>query len=178
MKKIITLVLAFLITETVCAGQRLTDIQPGFPCIRIPQVEKRLGSVLLAAQDENGISKYTGTQSGVDATVVYYCDQGRLTVQEITFTSTTQNKARLIADEQRQKIIKHLGEPIHDGLNLRVWKKMLFGILGADLDYLTSVVVWGREKEDVMLLIRETEDNHWEVIVSQGSSKIEYILNS
>ncbi len=54
---------------------------------------------------------------------------------------------------------------------------MLFGILGADLDYLTSVVVWGKEKKDVMLLVRETEDKSWVVIISQGSSKIEYILN-
>ena len=54
----------------------------------------------------------------------------------------------------------------------------MFGILGADLDYLTSVVVWGREKEDVMLLVRETEEKLWVVIISQGSSKMEYILNS
>ena len=55
---------------------------------------------------------------------------------------------------------------------------MLFGFLGADLDYLTSVVVWGRAKEDVMLLVRKTEDKHWVVSISRGSSKMEYILNS
>ena len=54
----------------------------------------------------------------------------------------------------------------------------MFGFLGADLDYLNSVVVWGKAKEDVMLLVRETEDKRWEVTISQGSSKTEYILNS
>lgn len=178
MKKIIVFLLASLLVGTVCAGQRLVDIQPGFSCDGIPQVEKRLGSVELAAQDANGISKYMGTQGGVEATVVYHCDQGRLTEQEIIFTSTTQSKAYRIANEQRKELAKNLGEPIHDGLNLGVWRKMMFGILGADLDYLTSVVVWGREKEDVMLLVRETEDKRWEVTISQGSSKMEYILNS
>lgn len=43
---------------------------------------------------------------------------------------------------------------------------------------LTSVVVWGRKNTDVMLLVREIEDSHWEVIISQGSAKTEYILNS
>jgi hypothetical protein len=55
---------------------------------------------------------------------------------------------------------------------------MLFSFLGADLDYLGAVVVWGKEKEDVMLLIREIETNRWEISISQGSSKFEYILNS
>ena len=55
---------------------------------------------------------------------------------------------------------------------------MIFGFLGADLDYLTSVVVWGRAKEDVMLSVRETEDKLWMVIISQVSSKMAYILNS
>ena len=178
MKKIIVFLLASLLVGTVCAGQRLVDILPGFSCDGIPQVEKRLGSVELATQDANGISKYTGTQGGEEATVVYYCDQGRLTEQELIFTSTTQSKAYRIANEQRKELAKNLGEPIHDGLNLGAWRKMMFGILGADLDYLTSVVVWGREKEDVMLLVRETEDKRWEVTISQGSSKIEYILNS
>ena len=178
MKKTVVFLLASLLVGTVYAQQRLVDIQPGFPCEGIPQVEKSLGSVELAAQDSNGISKYMGMQGGVDVTVVYHCDQGQLTQQEIIFTSTTQSKAYLIAKEQRKKLAKKLGEPIHDGLNLGSWRKMMFGILGADLDYLTSVVVWGRAKEDVMLLVRETEDKRWEVIISQGSSKMEYILNS
>ena len=54
----------------------------------------------------------------------------------------------------------------------------MFGILGADLDYLTSVVVWGRSKEDVMLLVKRTEEKVWVITVSQGSSKTEYIFNS
>ncbi len=178
MKNIIALLLASLLVGTVCAGQRrLADIQPGFPCDGIPQVEKRLGSVELLAQDANGISKYTGTLGWVEATVVYHCDQGRLTEQEIIFTTTAQNKAYRIANEQRKELAKNLGEPIHDGLNLGAWRKMMFGILGADMDYLTSVVVWGKAKEDVMLLVRETEDKRWEITISQGSSKMEYILN-
>lgn len=178
MKTIIAFLLASLLVGPVCAGQRLADIQPGFSCDGIPQVEKRLGSVELAAQDANGISKYTGIQGGEEVTVVYHCDHGRLTEQEIIFTSATQSRAYQIANEQRKELAKNLGEPIHDGLNLGAWRKLMFGILGADLDYLTSVVVWGRAKEDVMLLVRETEDKRWEVTISQGSSKTEYILNS
>lgn len=178
MNKVIVFLLASLLVGTVCAGQRLADIQPGFPCGNIPQVEKGLGSVELAAQDKNGISKYTGTQGGVEVTVVYHCDKGQLTEQEIIFTSTTQSNAYQIANELRKEIAKSLGEPVHDGLNLGVWKKMKYGMLGADLDYLTSVVVWGRAKEDVMLLVRETEDKLWVITISQGSSKMEYILNS
>jgi len=178
MNTIIVFLLASLLVGTVSAGQRLADIQPGFHCDGIPQVEKRLGSVELAAQDTNGISRYKGTWGGVEATVVYHCDKGQLTEQEIIFTSTTQSNAYQIANELRKELAKNLGEPIHDGLNLRVWRKMMFGILGADLDYLTSVVVWGRAKEDVMLLVRETEDKLWVITISEGSSKMEYILNS
>lgn len=178
MKTIIAFLLASLMVGPVCAGQRLADIQPGFSCDGIPQVEKRLGSVELAAQDANGISKYTGIQGGDEVTVVYHCDHGRLTKQEIIFTSATQSRAYQIANEQRKELAKSLGEPIHDGLNLGAWRRLMFGFLGADLDYLTSVVVWGRAKEDVMLLVRETEDKRWEVTISQGSSKTEYIVNS
>ena len=178
MKIIITFLITSLLVGTVCAGQRLADIQPGFPCDEIAQVEKRLGSVELAAQDAKGISKYTGTEGGLEVTVVYYCDQGRLTEQEITFTSDTQDKALQIANQQTTELAKNLGEPIHDGLNLGAWRKITFGVLGADLDYLTSVVIWGRAKEDVMLVVRETGDKRWQVTISRGSSKMEYILNS
>lgn len=178
MKAIVAFFLASLLVGTVCVGQRLADIHLGFPCDGIPQVEKRLGSLELAAQDANGISKYKGTQGGLEVTVVYHCNQGRLAEQEIIFTTTTQSKAYQIANEQRKELAKNLGEPIHDGVNLRAWRKLMFGMLGADLNYLTSVVVWGRANEDVMLLVRETEDKRWEVILSQGSSKTEYILNS
>jgi hypothetical protein len=178
MNRIIVFLLASLLVGTVCAEHRLGDIQPGFPCEGIPQLEKSLGSVELAAQDRNGISKYKGTHGGVEVTVVYHCDKGQLTEQEIIYTSPSQSNAYRIANELRKELAKNLGEPIHDGLNLGVWKKMKFGMLGADLDYLTSVVVWGREKEDVMLLVRETEDEFWVITISQGSSKMEYILNS
>ncbi|MGB5569717.1 MAG: hypothetical protein WBM81_10485 [Sedimenticolaceae bacterium] len=178
MNRIIAFLIASLLFGTVCAGQRLEDIQSGFPCDGIPLVEKSLGSVELATQNPNGIRKYKGTHGGFEATVVYHCDQGRLTEQEIILTSTTQSKAYQIANEQSKELAKNLGEPIHDGLNLVVWRKMMFGFLGADLDYLTSVIVWGRAKEDVMLLVRETEDKLWVITISQGSPKIEYILNS
>ena len=178
MKKITVFLFASLLVGTVCAGQRLSDIQPGFACERIPQLEKRLGSVELAAEDENGISKYMGTQGGFEATVVYHCDKGELTQQEIIITSTTQGDAFRIANQLSEELAKSLGDPIHDGLNLRVWRTMLFGFLGADLDYLTSVVVWGRAEEDVMLSVMETEEKIWLVTISQGSSKMEYILNS
>ena len=178
MNKIVIFLLAAPLVGTVCAGQRLGDIQPGFPCDGIPQVEKRLGSVELASQNRNGISKYTGTQGGVEVTVVYHCDKGQLAEQEIIYTSRTQSDAYRIANELRKELAKKLGEPIHDGLNLGVWEKMKFGMLGADLDYLTSVVVWGRAKADMMLLVRETEDKTWIITISQGSSKMEYILNS
>ncbi len=177
MKNVIAVLLVSLLVGTVCAGQRLTDIQPGFPCDAISQVEKRLGSVELAAQNTNGVSKYSGTQEGVEVTVVYHCDQGRLYEQKIIFTSTTESEAYRIADEQRQELARRLGDPIHDGMNLSVLRRIMFGFMGADLDYLTSIVVWGRAKEDVMLLVREIEDKRWEITLSQGSSKTEYIYN-
>jgi hypothetical protein len=177
MKNIIPFLLVSLLVGTVCAEQRLTDIQLGFPCDGIAKVEHNLGSMELSAQDAKGISKYSGTQGGEKATVVYHCEKGRLSVQEIIFTSTTQSEAFRIANEQRQLLAKSLGEPIHDGMNMGVLRRMMYGFTGADLDYLTSVVVWGKTKEDVMLLVRETEDKRWEITISQGSSKIEYILN-
>jgi hypothetical protein len=101
-----------------------------------------------------------------------------LAEQEIIFKRPTRSEIYGIANEQSKELVKRLGEPLHDGLNLGAWSKLMFGFLGADLDYLTSVVVWGRAKEDVMLLIREIEGDRWEVIISQGSSKMDYIFNS
>lgn len=178
MKKFIVISFAFLLAGTVCAGQRLADIRPGFPCDEIPQIEERLGSIALEAEDTNGISKYRGTEEGFEATVEYHCDMGQLTEQKIIFTSTTKSDAYQIAGVLRKRLAENLGEPIHDGLNLEIWRTFMFGFLGADLDYLSSVVVWGRKKEDVMLLVTETEDKHWVITISQGSSKTEYILNS
>ncbi|QYZ67057.1 MAG: hypothetical protein OI74_15640 [Gammaproteobacteria bacterium (ex Lamellibrachia satsuma)] len=177
MKKFIACLLFFLLIETAFAGQRLADIQSGFPCDEIAQFEKNQGSVELAALDANGISKYRGKQGGREATVVYHCEQGRLTEQEIILTYAIRSKAYQVANEQSIELAKALGKPIHDGLNLKTWRRILSGILGADLDYLTSVVVWGKAKEDAMLLVRETADKRWEVIISQGSSKHEFILN-
>ena len=178
MKAIVAVLLAPLLVGTALAEQRLTDIQPGSPCQEIPQLEKRLGSVELAAQDPNGISKYKGMHGGAEAILVYRCEHQRLVEQEIIFTGATRSEADQIANQQRNELVKDLGEPIHDGLNLGAWKKLMFGFMGADLDYLTSVVVWGRAPKDVMLEIRETEDKGWEVTISQGSSKSEYIFNS
>jgi hypothetical protein len=178
MNKIVVFLLAALLVGTVCAGQRLRDIQLGSPCDEIAQLEKRLGSVELAPRDTKGVNKYKGTEGAIEATLVYHCDEGKLAEQEVIITSATRSNAFQVADELSKELAKDLGIPIHDGLNLRVWRKMMFGFLGADLDYLTSVVVWGRAKEDVMLLVTETEDKTWVIIISRGSSKMEYILNS
>ena len=90
----------------------------------------------------------------------------------------TREEAYRFAREQRAELSKRLGEPIHDGLDLAGWRQLYFRFMGADLDYLTIVVVWGRAKEDAMLMVRETETKKWQVTISQGSSKVEYILNS
>ena len=164
--------------ETVCAEQRLWDIHPGDPCDKIPEIEKGLGSLELTIDEAAGISRYSGTQGGEKATIEYLCDKGRLAEQKVVITLTTQDAAYRLANAQKTALSRRLGEPIHDGLTLGTWEKLLFGFTGADLDYLSLVVVWGRAEEDVMLLIRETGANVWEVSISQGSSKIEYILNS
>ncbi len=178
MKEILAFLLLCQLAGPLLAEPRLMEIRPGSPCERIAQLEERLGSVVLSAQDGDGISKYRGTQGGVETTVVYHCDQGRLTRQQIIFTSATGSSAYRIADEQRGVLAAKLGEPVHDGLNLPTWRKLLYGFLGADLDYLTSVVVWGRADEDFMLLLRDAGEKGWEIIISQGNSKSEYILNS
>ena len=64
MKIIVFFLLSLLIVEAVCAEQRLSDIRPGVPCDKIPETEKRLGSLELAVHDAKGISKYTGTLGG------------------------------------------------------------------------------------------------------------------
>ena len=178
MKIIVFFLLSSLIVETIYADQRLSDIRPGIPCDEILETEKRLGSVELAVNDGEGISNYIGIQEGQKVTIVYRCDKGRLIEQKIIFASTSRDEAYRLANEQKTKLTERFGDPIHDGLELSIWKKFYFGFVGADLDYLTSVVVWGREKEDAMLLIQETETNLWEVSISQGSTKLEYILNN
>lgn len=176
--KIINLFLLFLlIVGAVYADQRLSDIQLGIPCDQIPATEKRLGSLELAVNDGEGIRKYTGTQGGEKATIIYRCDKGRLIEQEIVFTSASRDEAYQFANEQKIELANRLGDPIHDGLDLSIWKRLYFGFMGADLDTLIGVVVWGRAKEDAMLLVQETETNLWQVSITQGSSKWEYILN-
>lgn len=178
MKLFIFILLSSLIVEAIYAEQRLWDIRPGFPCDKIPETEKRLGSLELSVHDGKGISQYAGTQGGKKATIEYRCDKGRLAEQVIIITITSRDEANRIANAQKIKLAERLGNPIHDGLDLSIWKKLYFGFMGADLDYLTSVVVWGRKKEDAMLLIMESGTNLWEIYISQGSSKSEYIFNS
>lgn len=178
MKISIFFLISLMVVEAVCAEQRLWDIRPGDPCGKIPEIEKGLGSLELAIDEATGISRYTGTQGGEKATIEYLCDKGRLAEQRVVITTTNMDAAYRFADAQKTALSKRLGEPIHDGLTLGAWEKLLFGFTGADLDYLSLVVIWGRAEEDVMLLIREIGTNLWEVSISQGSSKIEYILNS
>lgn len=178
MKIIAFFLLASLMIEAVYAEQRLSDIRPGLPCDQAQEAEKRLGSLNLSSDDSNGISRYTAIYRGKKATIVYRCDKGLLTELTIIVTSTTRDEAYQFANEQKIELIKRLGDPIHDGLGLSIWKRFYYGFMGADLDYITSIVVWGREKEDTMLSVRESEPNLWEVHISQGSSKLEYILNS
>lgn len=170
--------ISLLMAEAVCAEQRLWDIRPGISCDKIPEIETRLGSHKLAVDDAAGISKYAGTQGGEKASIEYHCDEERMAEQKIIVTATTRDAAYKFANEQKTALSKRLGDPIHDGLSLGTWQKLFFGFTGADLDYLTLVIVWGRAEEDVMLSIRETGTNLWEITISQGSSKIEYILNS
>jgi hypothetical protein len=178
MKIIVLFLLSWLMANAVYADQRLSDVRPGIPCDRIAETEKRLGSVAADVHGTQSTMRYTGTQGGEKATIIYHCDKGRLTEQTIIVTSTTRDEAYRFAEEQKTALTKRLGEPVHDGLDLGIWKRLYFGFMGADLDYLLRVVVWGKKKEDAMLLIKETGVDQWEVSISQGSSKMEYILNS
>jgi len=170
--------LSLLAMEAACAAQRFSDIRPGMSCSRIPEIEMGLGSSESVVDETTGISQYRGTQGGIIATIVYHCDKGLLVEQKLIVTSQTRDEAYRFADEQKIELTRHLGDPIHDGLTLGAWRRMFYGFLGADLDYLTTVVVWGREPKDVMLMIKEAGADLWEVTISQGSSKMEYILNS
>jgi len=178
MKKLLYLLFLTLAAGIVSAQQRIADIRPGEPCAGILELEKRLGSLALPDRAESGISRFSGNQGGKDAEIEYHCEEGSLTEQRIRVLFPTREEAYRFAREQRAELSKRLGEPIHDGLDLAGWRKLYFGFMGADLDYLTMVVVWGRAKEDAMLMVRETETKQWQVTLSQGSSKVEYILNS
>jgi len=178
MNKFALILISSLIALPVHAEARLTDVRLGIPCNSIPEIEKRLGSSELTTDDPGGINKYSGTHGGEKATVIYHCSEKKLTEQTIIVTTTSREQAYRFAQAQKTELAGHLGDPIHDGLKLALWKRLFFGFLGADLDYLSAVVVWGRATEDVMILIRETDVNLWQVFISQGSSKLEYILNS
>ena len=178
MKIIGIFLISLLMAGAVCAEQRLWDIHPGDSCGKIPEIEKALGSIELAVDEAAGASQYSGMQGGEKATIEYLCHEGRLAEQKVVVATTTREAAYRFANAQKTALSNQLGEPIHDGLALGTWDKLLFGFKGADLDYLTLVVVWGSSEEDIMLLIREAGPNLWEVSISQGSSKMEYILNS
>ena len=178
MSKLAPALLLFLTALSVHGGERLADIRPGIPCNAIPALERQLGSIELTEQESAGISEYRGTHGGREARIVYQCSEGSLTEQTVIVTALTRAEAYRLADEQTVELSKRLGRPIHDGLNLPGWRKLLFGFLGGDLDYLTAVVVWGRADEDVMLSLKEIGGKLWQISISQGSSKLEYITNS
>lgn len=175
----ITLTLFLLIVvKAAPADQRLVQIRPGMPCDTVSVIEKRLGSLELPAGTSNSSMSYQGTQGGKRAEILYHCEKKKLAEFEIIVAASTEEEALRFARTQRTELAVHLGKPVHDGLDLKFWEKFYFGFMGADLEYLSSVVVWGKSEEDVMILIRETASNRWEVSVSRGSSKWEYILNS
>ncbi len=133
MKITVFFLLSSLIVEAVCAEQRLLDIRPGVPCSKILETEKRLGSLESTVHDAQGNRKYSGTQGGKKATILYHCDKGLLAEQTIVVISSTRDEAYRFANEQKIELSKHLGDPIHDGLDLDIWKKLYFGFMGADL---------------------------------------------
>lgn len=178
MYKVALILFPLLITLSVHSEERLADVRLGTPCENISEIEQQLGSVELTLHTPAGISEFSGIQGGKKAKIIYRCAGGNLTEQTVIITTASRDEAYRFAHAQIVEISRRLGDPIHDGLRLATWRKLLFGILGADLDYLTTVVVWGRADEDVMLLVSEVGENLWQVSISQGSSKLEYIINS
>jgi hypothetical protein len=177
--RIFVLVLFFLlIVESSHAEQRLWDIQLGDPCDKIEETEKQLGSLELSVDPEEGVSKYSGTYDGMNAAILYRCVKGLLVEQRIIVTGISLDEAKRFSSDQQIKLAERFGEPVHNGLDLNFWEILFFGFMGADLDYLTRVIVWGRAMHDAMLLIEEVGKNLWQITISQGSSKSEYILNS
>ena len=167
-----------LITLSAFGADRFANLHPGISCINIPEIERQLGSVELTFPTPAGISEFSGTQGGKKAKITYRCVDGKLSEQTVTVTTSSREEAYRFAHEQTVEISGRLGKPMHDGPQLATWRRLLFGALGADLDYLTAVVVWGRADEDLMLSVREAAENRWQVSISQGSSKLEYIINS
>ncbi len=177
MKTVVFLLLLLLFIEAVNAGHTLSDVRLGVPCDEIAKAETRGGFLDATDHDTQRIMRYRGTLGGQKATIIYRCGDGRLAEHIITVAHSSRDQAYRFADEQKKALMERLGEPIHDGLELGSWKRFYYGFMGADLDYLTRVVVWGKTEEDVMLMVRETENARWEVSVSQGSSKTEFVLN-
>lgn len=178
MSKVTPTLLLFLVALSAHGGERLANIRLGTPCDAIPELEQQLGSLELTLPDSTGVSEYRGTQGGKEAKIVYQCTEGSLAEQTVIVTTSNRDEAYRFANAQITELSRRLGEPIHDGLHLAAWRKLLFGFLGADLDFLTAVVVWGRANKDVMLSIRQTGENLWQVSISQGNEKLEYIINS
>ena len=179
MKKTAIIFLAALLTETGAASEdRFWAAELGVPCAEIPEIEKHLGSVGLEVPEDKDVLRYGRNRGSRTASIEYRCHNGRLSEQTLIVTGGSRDEAYRIAAEQKKRLVELVGEPIHDGLELSVWKRLYFGFVGADLDYLTAVVVWGREKEDSMLLVKEVGKKVWQVSVSRGSPKSEYIFNS
>ncbi|MCP3868184.1 MAG: hypothetical protein GY703_08850 [Gammaproteobacteria bacterium] len=177
-KLIVFNLLALWMLGTAGANQRLLELKPGISCEKIPVLESRLGSIQQTHPVADGSLHYSGTQKGVPATVRYQCSEGQLVEQKITITVPSREEAYRIADEQKAELSRYFGEPVHDGLDMPLWRHFLHGFLGADLDYLTTVVVWGTADQDAMLSVKETKSRQWEICISQGSPKLEYRLNS
>jgi hypothetical protein len=178
MKIFILVLFSLLIAESTHAEQRLWDIRLGDSCDKMIETESQLGSIESSIDTDEEIRKFSGIHDGINATIVYRCTKGLLVEQRIIVTGFSLEEAKRFAIEQKIKLAERFGDPIHNGLDLSFWKKLFFGFVGADLDYLTRVIIWGRAKQDAMLLIKETGGNFWQIIISQGSSKSEYILNS
>ncbi len=177
MKTIFTLLLSLLYISTASADQRFTDIPLGSACKKILQIETSLGSKITKG-DINTISHFTGTLNGMEPSIVYHCEQGKVSKHKIILSTKTEKEAYRIANVQSAELKKTLGEPIHDGFNLRLARSIRLGVMGGDMDYLTSVVVWGKAEKDAILVIKKTKENLWEITISRGNSKMEYILNS
>lgn len=178
MKIIAFFLFSLLAAEAVIAEQRLLDMRHGVPCDRISETEKILGSVELTVNDSDGVSKYTGIHGGLDASIVYVCEEGQLVEQTIVILTSNRDAAYRFANKQKAELTRRFGSPLHDGFDLGIWSRLFFGFKGSDLDYLSEVVVWGRAKEDMMLSVKQNEQNLWEITISQGIPKVEYILNS
>ena len=178
MRRCAFLLCCLLFPLTAPGADRIADLRPGVACERIPGIEQSLGSIALGDRGEGSELSYRGIQGARTAMISYHCVAGALAEQRILVVVDSREEALGFADAQRRELVRRLGDPIHDGLRLPTWRKLLYGFLGADLDYLTAVVIWGNRDEDPMLRLSQTDAQQWQVSISQGSSKLEYIINS